>query len=156
MIGYDPVKSVLDDAGGEEFLDKRALEKLHAWERLGYKNIPWRKPAKYERIALPLDIALCPLRWDEMTMGKSDVKFLEYAVSGAATVATNCPVYNKTIVHGETGLLAGSPSEMIDCVALLMRHEDLRQRLAANAQQYVREERGAKQMREEWGNAITA
>jgi len=43
---------------------------------------------------------------------------------------------------------------MIDAVALLMRDTKLRERLVANAQQYVRENRGETQLREEWEAAV--
>jgi len=154
MIGYDPVKAVVEDAGGEEHLDRRALDKLRAWQRLGYKSIPWRKPAKYERIPLPLDIGLCPLRTDAMTLGKSDVKALEMWINGACPIASNNSVYNRTVKHMENGLLAGSPSEMIDCVRRLLDDPGLRDHLVEAGQEYVREHRGARQMREEWGYAI--
>src|SRR5439155_24101308 len=120
----------------------RSQHKIDAWKKVGFNHIPWRKPEKYERLALPFDIGLCPLLTNGNTLGKSDVKALEYWISGAAPVAQNNAVYNRTIIHGETGLLAGSPSEMIDCVALLMKDEKLRQRLVENGRQYVREERG--------------
>lgn len=157
MIGLDPTgdeepEITIDD---RPMRTARSLEKQNAWRRVGFKHIKWRQPKQYERLALPLDIGLCPLLTNKQTLGKSDVKFLEYAISGAAVVAQNNAVYNKTIVHGETGLLVGGPSEMIDAVALLMKNEKLRQELVANAQQYVREERGLKQMRTEWTAAIS-
>jgi glycosyltransferase involved in cell wall biosynthesis len=87
-------------------------------------------------------------------LGKSDVKAVEYAISGAAVVAQNNEVYNRTWVHGETALLVGSPQEMLQAVDLLVRDENLRLRLIENARQYVREERGLKQLQDEWGAAV--
>ena len=63
-------------------------------------------------------------------------------------------VYNKTLIHGETALLAGGPQEMLEMTELLMKDENLRLRLVANLQQYIREERCEKQMKEEWLSAI--
>jgi glycosyltransferase involved in cell wall biosynthesis len=156
MIGYDPMDAMVKDAKlrGHD-LHPRTQAKLKAWMRVGYKTIPWREFGEYERLALPLDIGLCPLLTNSHTLGKSDVKFLEYTISGAATIASNNLVYNRTIKHMETGILVGSDREMVDAVALLMKDEKLRQRLVENAQQYVREERGAKQMKQEWTYAVT-
>jgi hypothetical protein len=43
---------------------------------------------------------------------------------------------------------------MVTAVERLIRDDNLRERLVANAQQYVREERGGKQLRDEWTEAI--
>lgn len=157
MIGFDPIgmmKARTMKVNGEYQFTKSAAEYIRKWEQVDFRKVEWRQPEQYERFALPLDIGLCPLVTNEHTLGKSDVKFLEYTISGAATVAQNNAVYNRTIVHGETGLLAGSPREFIECVSLLMKDEKLRLELVANAQQYIRENRGLKQMRDEWMAAI--
>ena len=62
-------------------------------------------------------------------------------MSGVATVAQNSPVYNKTIIHGETGLLAGSPDEMALQMADLVKHSRQRRELAQAAKQWVLENR---------------
>ena len=155
FIGYHPAKDPGVQARQHGYkLTPRAKHKIKQWRKVEAFHVPWRQPEKYERLALPLDIGLCPLRTDQMTLGKSDVKAIEYTISGAAVVAQNNTVYNKTWIHGETALLAGSPQEMLQMTELLMKDENLRERLVKNAQQYVREERGAKQMREEWSHAI--
>jgi glycosyltransferase involved in cell wall biosynthesis len=157
MIGLDPIRAMQDRTmkiNNEYTFTKSAKKYIAGWKRVGYKYVAWRQPEQYERLALPLDIGLCPLVTNAHTLGKSDCKFLEYTISGAATVAQNNLVYNRTIKHGETGLLAGSPHEFIDCVARLMKDEKLRLELVANAQQYVRENRGVKQMKQEWMAAI--
>lgn len=132
----------------------KAIDKINQWKKVGAKHIPWQKPKDYHRVGIPADIGLCPLMRNDSTLGKSDVKFVEYTMSGAATVASNMEVYNRTIVHGETGLLVGSAQEMLEAVELLVRDGKLRERLVENARQYVREERGLKQLREEWNAAI--
>lgn len=138
FIGLDPA---MFDPKWREFLG-------------GYEHIPWVDPEEYHRRGLPLDIGLCPLVTNEHTMGKSDVKFLEYTMSGIATVAQNNVVYNRSIVHGETGLLAGSPDEMAFAVRDLIRDASLRERLVENATQYVREERTIQKNKHEWEDAI--
>lgn len=161
FIGYNPAT---DPMGGgtlelteEDAANKSAgsLFAVQQWRKLDIRHIPWRKPETYERFALPLDIGLCPLVVNHHTLGKSDVKWIEYTISGAATVAQHCPVYNRSIIHGETGLLAADRREFIKYTDLLMRDENLRERLVRNAQQYVREYRGLKQLYEEWNAAIT-
>lgn len=148
MIGYDPTQPEA------EVTSEKAKDNVAQWMKVDFEHIPWRKMDGTSRMRLPLDIGLAPLMSNAFTLGKSDIKAVEYTIAGAAVIAANNPVYNKTWKHGETALLVGSPSEMIDAVSLLMRDRKLRERLVANAQQYVREERGEKQLKSEWGAAV--
>jgi glycosyltransferase involved in cell wall biosynthesis len=128
------------------------------WYRhLTYRYVPWVDPLVFDRrkAAWPIDIGLAPLVRNQFNLGKSDVKFLEYTMAGAATVASNIEVYSRAIRHGETGLLAGSWQEMLDCVRTLSKDRKLRDELAANAAQYVREERVIEKHADEWREAIT-
>lgn len=151
MIGHDPTSvETDDDLPGAA----RSRAKTDAWKKVGLKIIPWVDPGEFRRGALPFDIGLAPLLSNDFTQGKSDVKAIEYTVSGAAVIAQNMSVYNKTWVHGETCLLAGSAQEFLECTELLIRDTKLRERLVKNAQQYVREERGLKQLKEEWMAAV--
>ena len=84
------------------------------------------------------------------------MKFLEYTMSGAVTIASNIEVYNRSVIHGETGLLANSPQEFADRLYDLIKSPALRRRLLANAEQYVREERTIDKHAHEWREAIAA
>ena len=153
MIGYNPMRP---DEGEfpDELRSERSRHKIAQWGKIGYKHIPWTKPSEYHRASLPLDIGLCPVHHNDSCNGKSDVKMIEYTIAGAATIAWNTNIY-QTIVHGETGLLVGSPREAMAAVDLLVKDENLRERLVANAQQYVREERNGDVLRSEWMDAVT-
>jgi hypothetical protein len=133
----------------------KSQAKCDAWKKVGYTHVPWVDPGKFRRAALPLDIGLAPLLSNDFTQGKSDVKAIEYVVSGAAPILQNMPVYNGNWIHGETCLLAGSAQEFLECTELLIRDESLRQKIVTNAQQYVREERGLKQLKDEWMAAVS-
>ena len=148
LVGYSPANP--DPPPTIE----KGLEKREQWRKVEAKEVPWIDPSEYHRVGIPADIGLCPLLRNYQTLGKSDVKFLEYTMSGAAVIASNNEVYNKTIIHGETGLLAGSDREFLYFVEELVRKPKLRRTLVENAQQYVREERGLKQLQEEWGAAV--
>jgi hypothetical protein len=141
------------------------------WKRLNNRVIPWRRPARYQRISLPLDIGLSPLLHNEFTLGKSDVKNIEYLIAGAAPVCANMPVYGADWVHGENCLKASGTETQLgtrvngsrkkrpkfgyaEAVQLLVRDPALREGIVERGQAYVREQRGAKQLREEWGDAI--
>jgi glycosyltransferase involved in cell wall biosynthesis len=136
LIGFDP------EWRPEELspADRRKADEGKRSKGFEYWHIPWVDPREYGRPSYPLDIAICPLERNEFTLGKTDCKFLEMAMSGAAVVASDV-VYGKTIVHGETGLIGSSPAELARHVKTLIADEDLRARLVKNAQEYVRSER---------------
>jgi glycosyltransferase involved in cell wall biosynthesis len=134
------------------------LPRRPGWLRLAshrrFRHIPWVDPEEYGRPALPLDVGLIPLHWSTMSAGKSDVKAIEYTISGAAVVAQNVPIYSDTWKHGETCLLAGSKLDFLREATRLVKDESLRERLVRAAREYVRSERGTKRIKEEWGAAL--
>jgi len=149
MIGYDPSNPE------HSITSKRSMGKVKQWRKVGFEHIGWQTMDWKSRLALPLDIGLAPLLVNDFTLAKSDIKAIEYTIAGAAVIASNMSVYNQHWVHGETALLAGSPSEMIDHTLLLMRDAKLRRTLVENAQQYVREERSLERNGWMWREAVT-
>ena len=147
MIGYDPVHPE------HEVTTDKARSNVREWEKVGFEFLPWVKMDGLSRMRLPLDIGLAPLQSTRFTLGKSDIKAIEYCIAGAAPVVQNNEVFTDW-VHGETCLKAGSPSEMIEAVKTLMLNPRLREEIVTNAQQYVREYRGEDQLREEWTAAL--
>lgn len=147
MVGYDPVNPE------HEVTTEKSRSNIREWGKVGFEYIPWVKMDGTSRLRLPLDIGLAPLQSTRFTLGKSDIKAIEYAIAGAAPIVQNNEVF-RDWVHGETCLKAGSPSEFIDQTKRLMLDGGLRAELVANAQQYVRENRSEKQLREEWTAAL--
>lgn len=122
--------------------------------KMEYTHIPWQKPEEYRRVSLPLDIGLAPLVTNLHTLGKSDIKGMEYLLSGAAPILQNNEVYNRTFKHGETAWLAGSPEEFWMATQRLVNDPKLRRDLVERGNQYIREERMIEQHRSEWESAI--
>lgn len=148
MMGYDPSDPP------HAVTSRKSMDKIRQWRKVGYELVPWRDLNWYERMPIPFDIGLVPLLYNDFTLGKSDIKAVELAIAGAAPILQNHPVYNRTWVHGETCLMAGSPAEFIEHTLLLMKNETLRQRIVANAQQYCREERDLWKRAGEWRQAV--
>ena len=88
-----------------------------------------------------LDIGLAPLLPTDYNRGRSDVKFLEYASQGVAGIYTDLEPYRSSVVHGVTGLLSRSPSEMMEHLERLRTDLVLRQQLRNNAFEYVQSHR---------------
>jgi glycosyltransferase involved in cell wall biosynthesis len=148
MIGYNP------GSQPEGEITATAQANVDAWAAVVDKHTPWIDSIEFRKHGLPLDIALCPLRHDDFTIGKSDVKAIEATISGAAVVAANIPVFNRHWKHEETCLLANSHQEFAQATARLVRDAKLRYELVTAAQEYVLAERGRKLQRRQWKEAV--
>ncbi|MCS5692049.1 hypothetical protein NZK33_08645 [Cyanobium sp. FGCU-6] len=64
---------------------------------------------------------LAPLRLDDpLNRSKSEIKIFDYAYLGLPVIASSCPQYQRTIVHGRTGFLVSeNPKEWIQYLKLL-------------------------------------
>ena len=145
FIGIDPRYSMIKPSEYE------IKTRQHWWE-IEFTQIPWSDT--FRGFAMPLDIGFAPLVVNASSLGKSDIKGMEYALSGAACIAHNCLVYNRTYIHGETALLAGSPSEYVAQLKALIHTKSLRKRLVDNMNQYIREERLLENNKQEWLEAV--
>jgi len=162
MIGYNPANpdpdkpDVLEIDGQTVHTRSERSKAVRAtWQRVVTTHVPWVAPENYHREPLPLDIGLCPLLYNDFTLGKSDVKSVEYSVSGAAVVAQNHPIYTQAgWVHERNCLLAGSQEEMGLATVRLIRDRKLRAELVQNAQAMVREQRNEEAMKREWRAAL--
>ena len=79
-----------------------------------------------------IDIGLCPLVDNQFNRNKSAIKWMEYSVVGAATIASNIPPYSTVIKHGETGLLVND-DEWVEAMDMLIKDVKKRKQLAAKA-----------------------
>lgn len=86
----------------------------------------------YKLACLNIDIGLCPLLDNEFNRNKSEIKYFEYSVMKAATVASNIPPYAPCIKHGEDGLLVGE-NEWFEAIESLILDENKRKKMGENA-----------------------
>lgn len=161
MVGYNPGKAEDDlpqiTADGVTVSQRlpKAQHNLDTWAKVVHKHRGWVPSTEFRRAALPLDIGLCPLRADDFTLAKSDVKMVEYTISGAASVAMNNPVYNSTGWKDSVNcLLAGSAAEMAEATMRLVKDPRMRYELVTAAQEYVASERNETVMANEWKEAL--
>ena len=155
MIGYNPADP--DPGFDDPTRTKESLRVSERWRKVIDRHIPWVEPDAYHRRALPLDIGLAPLRKNEFNLGKSDSKLLEYTISGAAVICQRSPVFERAgWKHEETCLMAKSQEDMAIQTLRLLRDLPLRDELAANAREMVREERNESVMAREWLAAVAS
>lgn len=95
---------------------------------------------RYHQILSTCDIALLPLTPTPINLMKSDLKFLECASHGVAVIASPT-VYEQTIIHGETGLIYRTIQQFEVQLNELINNASLRQKLATNAYDWVKNNR---------------
>lgn len=93
-------------------------------DMFGWRNV-------YRR--LQFDINCCPLEDVPFNLAKSNIKWQEGSLMGAATIASNVGPYKDSIRHMETGLLAKDEAEWEQYLELLIKDATLRKSLARNA-----------------------
>lgn len=122
FVGYEPVwASELPGSQGHRF-------------ELDYAEFARCLPA------MGLQIALAPLQDNPFNRCKSHIKWLEYAIAGAAGIYSDIEPYAASVRDGQTGLLVpDDPSAWIDALDRLVRDPNLRRTLALAAQREVLE-----------------
>lgn len=104
--------------------------------------------------ALKPDIAIIPLMDCEFNHSRSNIKFLEMSMAGAACVASDLPPY-ECIKHQETGFKVKSSKEWYDTINELIKNKKKRLKINAAAIEQVRSEYSWQSpSRELWLNAF--
>ena len=157
---------------------KRGFEQLAKDKDLIFKLWCGYKPHKYPRepifnipgtTVLPLvpfeaffqmfgqvgtHIGLAPLAANSFNRSKSNLKFLEYTVYGAVTVASAFGPYKDTIEDGVTGILVADNRDWYDKIRLVLDDVYLHAEILNNAQKMVQENYDIKSNYMQWKAAI--
>jgi len=158
VIGYMGTKTHIKDlelisSALIEVLDcfsGRVLLKIYGFEPPGilkqhpfvlYDNqfhISYPEFAKYFQNQ-DIDICIAPLTNNLFNKCKSNIKFLEYSISGIPGVYSRIKPYKEVIVENNNGLLANSVKEWEYALKSLIKDKNLRLKLASKAQATVKE-----------------
>lgn len=95
-------------------------------------RVPWLPMTEYQRAYQGLDVGCAPLADLKFNASKSPIKHFEYALAGAATVASPL-VYGRVIRDGDTGYLATSPDQWVTGIEKLLGDRSHRLRVADKA-----------------------
>jgi glycosyltransferase involved in cell wall biosynthesis len=101
-------------------------------------RLPWREPADYPAALVGIDIACCPLAERPFNRAKTPIKVWEFALSGAAVVASPT-VYGKVVHEPQTGFLAEDARSWEDRLGLLIKHPNVRRLKAQRLKEQVLE-----------------
>jgi hypothetical protein len=83
------------------------------------------------------DIGLAPLVPNAFNACKSEIKWLEYTVCGAAGVLQDLAPYNAIVAHARTGMLAGDERQWREALELLIEQPKERAKMASAAREEV-------------------
>lgn len=95
----------------------------------------------YYNFLAKIDIGIAPLKDTAFNRSRSDVKCLEYAVSGVVPVLANLEPYLCSIHAGENGFLFKDTNELIDILNRLAKNAPLLPKVSKAARHYVMRER---------------
>lgn len=103
---------------------------IHYW---GVKFADY--PQKLTEISL--DISICPIEKNDFNASKSNIKWLESTMSGAAVVASDVYPYSNSILHGYSGYIAKTTGQWVKHLSWLIENKELREKLVKNAREVV-------------------
>ncbi len=119
----------------------------------GYTHHDFVPATDYPRLLsdLHVDVGLAPLYDTSFNRARSDIKYLEYSATGAATIASPTVAYRDTI-HPDRGILVpqNTPDAWAEAMVRLIDDAPLRQRLAGKAYESVRSERSIEATAYKW------
>ncbi len=119
----------------------------------GYMHHDFVAATAYPRLLsdLGIDIGLAPLYDTSFNRARSDIKYLEYSATGAATIASPVTPYQET-VREDRGVLVheNTPDGWSEAILRLVEDRPLRQQLSEKAYDWVRGERSIEATAHMW------
>ena len=126
---------------------------------VGYTHYERVSATEYARCLsdLHVDIGLAPLLDTPFNRAKSDIKYLEYSVVGAATIASPVAPYLASL-RPDRGVLASANTveSWTSAIMQLVEQPQLRQSLAGRAYEWVRRERSIEATAMAWHTVFNA
>lgn len=111
-------------------------------------HIPWSGLDDYRKNLTMLDVGVCPIRDDQWSRNRSDVKALEYAMAGAM------PLVQASESYKGWGYAAKSSGDWEELIRHVVQHRDVISQRAAEAKKYVLTYRTIDQTVDRWREAI--
>lgn len=103
------------------------------------KQFPFSGYAGYFGHLAQSDICVIPLLQDRFNDCKSAIRYLEAAVLGIPTIATNIGDFKNLIINGENGFLASSDEEWDIALRQLIEDQVLHKNISQKSREYVME-----------------
>ena len=100
------------------------------------------------------DIIVSPMEHNDFNLAKSNLKYLEAGACRAAFVGERWGEYERTVTHGETGLLASTPAEWAEALVGLATDLNLCRGLGKAASDDVQSNWTWEAVGQQWTDAI--
>jgi glycosyltransferase involved in cell wall biosynthesis len=107
--------------------DARPLARLDL-AGVNVRFVPWSEANEID-VLRQFDMGLMPLPDDGWTRFKCGLKLIQYMALGIPGIASPIGVNTDIVRHGETGFLAETPSQWMECMARLLSGPALRKRI---------------------------
>ncbi len=91
----------------------------------------------YYNFLSTIDVGIAPLNDTPFNRSRSDVKFLEYAVSGVVPVLADIAPYKDTVINGRTGFLYKNVLELTKKLNYLANNREIIKNVSKQARDYV-------------------
>ncbi len=102
------------------------------------KKIPFIEWRQLPQVLAGFTLNLAPLREDNpFSQSKSEIKFMEAALVGSATIASPTDAFCSAIRDGQTGFLASTPAEWESVLTRLIEQPELKDVVATAARREV-------------------
>jgi len=115
--------------------DPRPLARLDL-AGVNVRFVPWSKSNEID-VLRQFDVGLMPLPDDGWTRFKCGLKLIQYMALGIPGIASPVGVNGEIVRHGETGLLAETPSQWLECMARLLAIPALRRRIGQAGREVI-------------------
>jgi hypothetical protein len=156
QLGSLPFRHLVSIEGTGEFHDdgREKAEMVWGAEKFPHRTVPWTDDlAEYRRnlVSAKIDLGLCPLRRNQWSDAKSDLKALEYAVAGGCPAVSNSPAYRPWLGWE---LVADDEADWRKIVRWAVGNRDRVRDLAVEARDLVLRERSMHVLADEWKEAF--
>lgn len=84
-----------------------------------------------------IDISVGPLADNDFNKCKSNIKWLESSMAGAAFIGSNVYPYEMSIKHGKTGFIAKTKNQWVKYISWLIDDDGRRNEMAKAAKEEV-------------------
>jgi len=156
----DAVKEITDKYNNVKFVFFGDMRFQGLFSKCNPKKLEWNPWVShncypYKLTLMNIDIGLCPLVDNQFNRNKSAIKWMEYSMVGAATIASDIPPYSPVIEQGRDGFLVPGEEKTlwVEAIEELIENESLRNHLAQNAKEKVLEHHNADKSAHLWAEA---
>lgn len=158
-IIVEPMRQILEKYPNVKFIYWGDMRMAGVFKKFPQDRVefhPWVSYVAYpyKLATVNLDIGLCPLSDNVFNRNKSAIKYFEYSVVGASTIATDIPPYSMAITSGRDGILVNN-EDWFMAIENLVLDKSRRIALAKGAYENIYENHNADKKAYLWAEAYS-